>query len=78
MAGSIVAYGLRITTVNPLEHNIPFERFMNPDRPTPPDIDMDFADDRRDEVIHYVTEKYGKEKSCPNNYFWDNGSPAGD
>ncbi len=62
VAGSIVAYGLRITTVNPLEHNIPFERFMNPDRPTPPDIDMDFADDRRDEVIRYVTEKYGKEK----------------
>lgn len=62
VAGSIVAYGLRITTINPLEHNIPFERFMNPDRPTPPDIDMDFADDRRDEVIRYVTEKYGKEK----------------
>jgi DNA polymerase-3 subunit alpha len=64
VAGSIVAYGLRITTVNPLEHNIPFERFMNPDRPTPPDIDMDFADDRRDEVIRYVTERYGKEKAA--------------
>lgn len=62
VAGSLVAYGLRITSINPLEHNIPFERFMNPDRPTPPDIDMDFADDRRDEVINYVTQKYGKEK----------------
>lgn len=62
VAGSLVAYGLRITSINPLEHNIPFERFMNPDRPTPPDIDMDFADDRRDEVIQYVTQKYGKEK----------------
>ena len=62
VAGSLVAYGLRITSINPLEHNIPFERFMNPDRPTPPDIDMDFADDRRDEVIQYVTQKYGQEK----------------
>lgn len=62
VAGSIVAYALRITSINPLEHNIPFERFMNPDRPTPPDIDMDFADDRRDEVIAYVTKRYGEEK----------------
>ena len=61
-AGSIVVYGLRITSINPLEHNIPFERFMNPDRPTPPDIDMDFADDRRDEVIEYVTRRYGNDK----------------
>lgn len=62
VAGSLVAYCLRITSINPLEHNIPFERFMNPDRPTPPDIDLDFADDRRDEVIAYVTQKYGKDK----------------
>lgn len=62
VAGSIVAYGLRITSINPLEHNIPFERFMNPDRPTPPDIDMDFADERRDEVIEYVTKKYGEDR----------------
>lgn len=62
VAGSLVAYSLRITTINPLEHNIPFERFMNPDRPTPPDIDMDFADDRRDEVIEYVTKKYGEDR----------------
>ncbi|MBM3208689.1 DNA polymerase III subunit alpha [Candidatus Shapirobacteria bacterium] len=61
-AGSLVSYVLRITSINPLEHNIPFERFLNPWRPTPPDIDLDFADDRRDEVINYVTKKYGQDK----------------
>ncbi|PIS09711.1 DNA polymerase III subunit alpha [Candidatus Beckwithbacteria bacterium CG10_big_fil_rev_8_21_14_0_10_34_10] len=61
-AGSLVSYILRITSINPLEHKIPFERFLSPDRPTPPDIDLDFADDRRDEVIEYVTNKYGKDK----------------
>lgn len=62
VAGSLVAYILRITDINPLQYNLPFERFLNPDRPTPPDIDIDFADIRRDEVLHYVTEKYGEEK----------------
>ncbi|TSC53686.1 MAG: DNA polymerase III subunit alpha [Microgenomates group bacterium LiPW_31] len=62
VAGSLVSYVLRITSIDPLKHQIPFERFLNPDRPTPPDIDLDFADDRRDEVIAYVTEKYGKDK----------------
>ncbi|MFQ5583595.1 MAG: DNA polymerase III subunit alpha, partial [Calditrichia bacterium] len=62
VAGSLVAYTLRITTINPLEYNIPFERFLNPSRPSPPDIDLDFADDRRDEVIKYVVDKYGSEK----------------
>lgn len=62
VAGSLVAYVLRITDINPLEHNLPFERFLNPERPTPPDIDIDFADIRRDEVLKYVTDKYGKEK----------------
>ncbi|MFH0943489.1 MAG: DNA polymerase III subunit alpha [Candidatus Beckwithbacteria bacterium] len=62
VAGSLVAFSLRITTIDPIEHNIPFERFMNPERPSPPDIDLDFADDRRDEVIHYVAEKYGKDR----------------
>ena len=61
-AGSIVAYILGITTLDPLQHNLPFERFLNPDRPTPPDIDIDFADDRRDEVVRYVMEKYGEDK----------------
>lgn len=62
VAGSLVAYILRITDIDPIEYNLPFERFLNPDRPTPPDIDIDFADTRRDEVLAYVTQKYGKEK----------------
>ncbi len=62
VAGSLVAYVLKITDINPLEYTLPFERFMNPDRPTPPDIDIDFADIRRDEVIDYVRTKYGNDK----------------
>ena len=58
-AGSLVSYLIGITTVNPLTYQLPFERFLNPHRPSPPDIDMDFADNRRDEVIAYVTAKYG-------------------
>jgi DNA polymerase-3 subunit alpha len=61
-AGSIVSYALGITTVNPLFFKLPFERFLNPFRPSPPDIDADFADDRRDDMIAYVTEKYGVDK----------------
>ena len=59
VAGSLVAYILGITDINPLDHNLPFERFLNPERPTPPDIDVDFADTRRDEVLDYVSSKYG-------------------
>ncbi|MFZ2831806.1 MAG: DNA polymerase III subunit alpha, partial [Minisyncoccia bacterium] len=59
VAGSIVTYLLGITSVNPLEYNLPFERFLNPERPSAPDIDMDYADNRRDEVIAYAREKYG-------------------
>lgn len=62
VAGSLVAYILKITDINPLDYNLPFERFLNPDRPTPPDIDIDFADVRRDQVLNYVIQKYGKEK----------------
>ena len=58
-AGSLASYLIGITTVNPLTYNLPFERFLNPQRPSPPDIDMDFADNRRDQVISYVTAKYG-------------------
>jgi DNA polymerase-3 subunit alpha len=61
-AGSLVGYTLGITTVNPLYFNLPFERFLNPYRPSPPDIDVDFADDRRGEVINYIVSKYGKDK----------------
>ncbi len=57
--GSIVAYLTGITNVDPIKHNLLFERFLNPERISMPDIDMDFADRRRDEVIKYVAEKYG-------------------
>lgn len=62
VAGSMTTYLLDITSVNPLTYNIPFERFLNPERPSAPDIDMDFADNRRDEIINYTREKYGKDR----------------
>ena len=62
VAGSLVTYLLDITNVNPLEYNLPFERFLNPERPSAPDIDMDFADDRRDEMIEYAKKRYGSDK----------------
>ena len=58
-AGSMVSYLIGITTVNPMEYGLPFERFLNPERPSPPDIDMDFADNRRDDMIDYARTKYG-------------------
>lgn len=61
-AGSFVSYCCNITTVDPLRFKLPFERFLNPFRPSPPDIDLDVSDDRRDQVIDYLKEKYGKEK----------------
>lgn len=61
-AGSLVSYVLGITTVDPIRFKLPFERFLNPYRPSPPDIDTDFADDRRDDMIAYVTKKYGADK----------------
>lgn len=61
-AGSVVGYCLRITDADPFFFKLPFERFLNPLRPSAPDIDLDFADVRREEVIAYVTEKYGKDK----------------
>ncbi len=61
VAGSIVTYLTGITKVNPLEYKLPFERFLNPERPSAPDIDMDFADNRRDDVINYTRQKYGKD-----------------
>lgn len=59
-AGSLVAYCLRITDVDPIQHGLLFERFLNPERITMPDIDIDFPDHRRDEVIQYVAHKYGQ------------------
>lgn len=61
-AGSLVAYLLGITNVDPLRYNLLFERFLNPERQTMPDIDVDFSDVRRDEVIAYVSEKYGADR----------------
>jgi DNA polymerase-3 subunit alpha len=60
-AGSLVAYALRITDVDPLDFNLIFERFLNPERVSMPDIDIDFCERRRGEVIEYVTRKYGRE-----------------
>lgn len=60
VAGSMVTYVLGITNVNPIEYKLPFERFLNPERPSAPDIDMDYADNRRDEMIDYVRRKYGE------------------
>lgn len=61
-AGSVVSYILHITDIDPFYFKLPFERFLNPLRPSAPDIDLDFADTRREEVIKYVTEKYGSDK----------------
>ncbi len=61
-AGSIVSYLLNITGIDPLEYNLYFERFLNPERISMPDIDIDFSDERRDEVIDYVRKKYGQYK----------------
>ncbi len=62
VAGSMVTYLLGITNVDPFVYKLPFERFLNPERPSAPDIDMDFADNRREEVIEYAREKYGDDK----------------
>lgn len=62
VSGSMITYLAGITNINPLEYDIPFERFLNPDRPSAPDIDMDFADDRRDEMVEYTKQKYGADK----------------
>ena len=61
-AGSLVAYALGITDIDPIEHDLLFERFLNPERVSMPDFDVDFCMDRRDEVIDYVADKYGRER----------------
>ncbi len=60
-AGSLVAYVLKITDLDPIEHELLFERFLNPERVSMPDFDIDFCMDRRDEVIDYVARKYGRD-----------------
>ena len=62
VCGSMVTYLSGITHINPIEYQIPFERFLNPERPSAPDIDMDYADDRRGEMVDYARFKYGKDK----------------
>lgn len=61
VAGSLLAYGVGITDVDPLKHDLLFERFLNPERISPPDIDMDFCSERREEVLEYIRTKYGTE-----------------
>ena len=61
-AGSLVAYSLGITDIDPLKYDLLFERFLNPERKTMPDIDTDFPDNKRDIVINYVKEKYGEKR----------------
>ncbi|MFD5320725.1 DNA polymerase III subunit alpha, partial [Streptomyces sp. NPDC127098] len=63
-AGSLVSYAMGITDLDPLEHGLIFERFLNPERVSMPDVDIDFDEHRRGEVIRYVTEKYGADKVC--------------
>ena len=60
-AGSLISYLIGITNIDPIKHNLLFERFLNPDRIAPPDIDLDFADHRRNEVLEYISKKYGRE-----------------
>ena len=60
-AGSIIPYCLGITTIDPIAHDLTFERFLNPERVQMPDIDMDFADSRREEVIEYVANRYWRD-----------------
>ena len=61
-AGSVVAYCIGITNIDPIKYNLLFERFLNPDRKSMPDIDTDFDDEGRGDVIDYVKEKYGADK----------------
>ena len=63
-AGSLVSYALEITDLDPIAHNLLFERFLNPERVSMPDVDIDFCVERRGEVIDYVTKKYGADKVC--------------
>ena len=63
-AGSLAAYALRITDLDPIKYNLLFERFLNPERVSLPDIDIDFSDKKRDQVIKYVSEKYGERNVC--------------
>jgi DNA polymerase-3 subunit alpha len=75
-AGSLVAYSLHITDVDPLQNELLFERFLNPERVSFPDIDIDFCQRRRGEVIEYVTKKVRARKRQPDHYVWDDGGQS--
>jgi DNA polymerase-3 subunit alpha len=77
-AGSAVAYSLGITDIDPLQHELLFERFLNPERISMPDIDIDFCMNRRGEVIEYVTRKYGRENVAQIITFRHDGGEGGD
>ena len=64
VVGSLVAYSMHITDIDPLQYALFFERFLNPERIAPPDIDMDFCMNRRAEMIEYATKKYGRDSVC--------------
>jgi len=72
-AGSIVSYLINITDVDPLKYNLIFERFLNPERVSMPDIDIDFADVRRLEILKYVEAKYGQDHVAQIITFWNYG-----
>ena len=69
-AGSIVSYTLGITNIDPVRYNLLFERFLNPERVSMPDIDIDFCYERRQEVIDYVVRKYGKDQVVQICHLW--------
>ena len=71
VAGSLTTYVLGITNVNPLEYKLPFERFLNPERPSAPDIDMDYADNRRDEIIGLRARKVWCGQRRTDWYLWN-------
>ncbi|MBN1331859.1 DNA polymerase III subunit alpha [Candidatus Dojkabacteria bacterium] len=63
-AGSVAAYSLKITNIDPYKYDLIFERFLNPERPSPPDFDIDFQDDRRDELFEYMNDRYGHDNTA--------------
>ncbi len=77
-AGSIVSYCLEITNIDPIKYQLLFERFLNPERVSMPDIDVDFCYERRQEVIDYVGRKYGARSGSTDRHFWYDGCKRSD
>jgi DNA polymerase III subunit alpha len=76
-AGSLVAYALGITDLDPLRYDLLFERFLNPERVSMPDFDIDFCMDRRDRVIDYVADRYGRDRCLPDHHLRHHGGQGG-